>query len=175
MHPVTWTRSRRPVWRCLEFGTRSRSGRSQEKRASLPEHQRLASGHVSGELIGASDPPSAPKCGKKSARRWDAGLPSQYGQGLAPRNANLIASLETSLCHLGYSGAWFFGPTLPRKRPPRVVPLLAVLDVPVLDLHYGGVLALVERPAIDRIFLAALLLLQDRRPMRPVFHRVQRH
>ena len=81
----------------------------------------------------------------------------------------------TSLCHLGYSRAWFFGLTLPRKRPPRVVPLLAVLDVPVLDLHYGGVLALVERPAIDRIFLAALLLLQDRRPMRPVFHRVQRH
>ena len=54
-------------------------------------------------------------------------------------------------------------------------PLLAVLDVPVLDLHYGGVLALVERPAIDRISLAALLLLQDRRPMRPVFHRVQSH
>ena len=99
----------------------------------------------------------------------------QYGQRLAPRNSNLIASLETSLCHLGYSRAWVFGLTLPRKRPPRVVPLLAVLDVPVLDLHYGGVLALVERPAIDRIFLAALLLLQDRRPMRPVFHRVQRH
>ena len=53
--------------------------------------------------------------------------------------------------------------------------LLAVLDVPVLDLHYGGVLALVEWPTIDRIFLAALLLLQDRRPMRPVFHRVQCH
>src|SRR5262245_26594759 len=53
--------------------------------------------------------------------------------------------------------------------------LLAVLDVPVLDLHYGGVLALVEWPAIYRIFLAALLLLQDRRPMRPVFHRVQPH
>ena len=43
-----------PVWRCLEL-TWSRSGRSQEKRASLPEHQRLASGHVSGKLIGASD------------------------------------------------------------------------------------------------------------------------
>ena len=74
------------------------------------------------------------------------------------------------------------GPPLPfRRRETKlqigreVVPLLAVLDVPVLDLHYGGVLALVERPAIDRIFLAALLLLQDRRPMRPVFHRVQCH
>ena len=54
-------------------------------------------------------------------------------------------------------------------------PLFGVLYVPVLDLHYGGILALVERPAIDRIFLAALLLLQDRRPMRPVFHRVQCH
>ena len=32
-----------------------RSGRSQEKRASLPEQQRLASGNVSGKLIGASD------------------------------------------------------------------------------------------------------------------------
>ena len=32
-----------PVWR------------SQEKRASLPEQQRLASGNVSGKLIGASD------------------------------------------------------------------------------------------------------------------------
>jgi hypothetical protein len=39
----------------------------------------------------------------------------------------------------------------------------------------AGVLALVEWPTIDRIFLAALLLLQDRRPMRPVFHRVQPH
>ena len=66
------TRSR--VSRCLEFETRSRSGRSQEKRASLPEQQRLASGNVSGKLIGASDtnPPSAPKRGKKSARKWDA-------------------------------------------------------------------------------------------------------
>ena len=36
-------------------GTRGRSGRSQEKRASLPEQQRLASGNVSGKLIGASD------------------------------------------------------------------------------------------------------------------------
>ena len=61
----------------------------------------------------------------------------------------------------------------PAYRPSS--PLLAVLDVPVLDLHYGGILALVEWPAIDRIFLAALLLLQDRRPMRPVFHRVQCH
>ena len=31
-----------------------RSGHSQEKRASLPEQQRLASGNVSGKLIGAS-------------------------------------------------------------------------------------------------------------------------
>ena len=33
--------------RCLEFETRGRSGRSQEKRASLPEQQRSASGNVS--------------------------------------------------------------------------------------------------------------------------------
>ena len=42
-----WTRSRvsrclefetrNQVWRCLEFETRNRSGRSQKKRASLPE------------------------------------------------------------------------------------------------------------------------------------------
>ena len=63
--------------------------------------------------------------------------------------------------------------TLPRKRPPRVVPLLAVLDVPVLDLHYGGVLALVERPAIDRIFLAALLA-QNCPPKLVVCFRVER-
>ncbi len=35
------------VWRRLEFETRSRSGRSQEKQASLPEQQRSASGNVS--------------------------------------------------------------------------------------------------------------------------------
>jgi hypothetical protein len=31
----------------------------------LPERQRSASGNVSGKLIGASDPPSVPKCAKK--------------------------------------------------------------------------------------------------------------
>jgi hypothetical protein len=36
--------------------------------------------------------------------------------------------------------------TLLRRRPPRVVPLLAVLDVPVLDLHYGGVLGGPAKP-----------------------------
>ena len=66
-----WDWSR--VSRRSEFGTRSRSGRSQEKRASLPEQQRLASGNVSGKLIGAcTNPPSAPKRGNKSARKWDA-------------------------------------------------------------------------------------------------------
>ena len=55
-----WTGSRRRVFRRLEFRrlefrTRSRSGRSQEKRASLSEQQRSANGNVSGKLIGASD------------------------------------------------------------------------------------------------------------------------
>jgi hypothetical protein len=60
-YPVTRTRSWGPVRRCLEFvtrswvcqclefETRSRSGRSQEKRASLLEQQRLASGNVSSD------------------------------------------------------------------------------------------------------------------------------
>ena len=38
------------------------------------------------------------------------------------------------------------------------------LDVPVLDLYHGGVLALVERPAINSIFLARRIVLDDRRP-----------
>ena len=33
--------TRNRVWRCLEFETRSRSGRSQKKRASLPKQRRL--------------------------------------------------------------------------------------------------------------------------------------
>src|SRR6516162_416389 len=48
------------------------------------------------------------------------------------------------------------------------------LDVPGLDLYHGGVLALVERPAINSIFLARRIVLDDRRPMRPIFHWVQR-
>ena len=60
-YPVTRTRSWGPVRRCLEFvtrswvcqclefETRSRSGRSQEKRASRLEQQRLASGNVSSD------------------------------------------------------------------------------------------------------------------------------
>jgi hypothetical protein len=80
------TRSR--VSRCLEFGTRSQSGRSQEKRASLPEQQRLASGNVSGKLIGASgtNPPSAPKRGKKwpGSGTHESGIsPSKGGRFLA--------------------------------------------------------------------------------------------
>ena len=53
--PVLGVWDSEPGEPCSEFGTRSRSGRSQEKRASLPEQQRLASGNVSGKLIGASD------------------------------------------------------------------------------------------------------------------------
>ena len=71
--PVVTRAAWGPVWRCLEFvtrswvcrclefelgagcasawslRTRSRSGRSQEKRASLLEQQRLASGNVSSD------------------------------------------------------------------------------------------------------------------------------
>src|SRR6476620_6087671 len=54
-----------------------------------------------------------------------------------------------------------FGGSLDRPAYRPSSPLLPVLDVPVLDLHYGGILALVERPAIDRIFLAVLLHHQE--------------
>jgi hypothetical protein len=80
--------SRSRVSRCLEFGTGSQSGRSREKRASLPEQQRLASGNVSGKLIGASgtNPPSAPKRGKKwpGSGTHESGIsPSKGGRFLA--------------------------------------------------------------------------------------------
>jgi len=63
--------------RCLEFGTRTRSGRSQEKRASLPKQRRLGSGNVSGKLIGVSDPGcAAPTSGSITMQaergRWPA-------------------------------------------------------------------------------------------------------
>ena len=57
------------------------------------------------------------------------------------------------------------------KTPHRA---LIVLDVPVLDLDHGGVLAVREQPGVDRIFLAGLGLGQHRRPMRPVLHRIER-
>jgi hypothetical protein len=103
------TRSR--ASRCLEFGTRSQSGRSQEKRASLPEQQRLASGNVSGKLIGASgtNPPSAPRRGKKwpGSGTHESGIsPSKGGRFLACELRPIAPPTSRSKHFTAFSGAY---------------------------------------------------------------------
>ena len=74
-----------------------------------------------------TNPRVRPNAVKNQPGGGTAGLPSQYGQGLAPRNVNLIASLETSLCHkpvpFGLQPSMVFWPDITQKAAAASGPL----------------------------------------------------